>query len=504
MSEMKLDLSQFVIESPPGDTLAEVLAARGMTQAELALRTGRPLKTINEIIKGKANITADTALQFERVLGIAAEFWINRDAQYRESQARQAEKQEFQKYLDWLDIFPLKEMIELGWIKKFDNAVDQVLELLHYFSIAKPEHWSAYWKTAIPKIEQLWSFQHAPGSTTAWLRKGEIEFQKISCDEFQSRVLKNLLTQFPDLIDEPVNTFYSEVTQKLAQSGVAFCVVESIPGSEITAVTRWLSPIKASIQLNTHLSIKKDFWLTLYHGLTYILMQGKRDNFIIEKQNQRSSQLSTNAEKFVTRVLENTHWSTSDSEIHWETLVRGLTAEQLWQDFEEAPSVIAPTSELQSTTERDKNLESSGWPGLSAGARQVLMAAGLTDEAGNIDERLFADWVKQKLGAIESAFLQGYMRDALMDLEELHTIVRTGTNRSPALAAMLSTLTLLRSTIEKQYKPDQTTLLLEIKQFIAQTNQDTHQALKSEQRIRYSTATNINVEKSLADDLFKF
>jgi addiction module HigA family antidote len=58
----------------PGETLLEHLEAKGMSQAELAARTGRPLKTINEIIKGKAAITTDTALQLERVLGIPASF----------------------------------------------------------------------------------------------------------------------------------------------------------------------------------------------------------------------------------------------------------------------------------------------------------------------------------------------------------------------------------------------------------------------------------------------
>ncbi len=42
------------ITSPPGETLALLLEDRGMTQADLALRTGRPRKTINEIIKAKA------------------------------------------------------------------------------------------------------------------------------------------------------------------------------------------------------------------------------------------------------------------------------------------------------------------------------------------------------------------------------------------------------------------------------------------------------------------
>jgi HTH-type transcriptional regulator/antitoxin HigA len=45
-----------------GETLAETLDALGMSQAELAQRRGRPHKTINEIIRGTAAITAETAL----------------------------------------------------------------------------------------------------------------------------------------------------------------------------------------------------------------------------------------------------------------------------------------------------------------------------------------------------------------------------------------------------------------------------------------------------------
>ena len=55
--------------SIPGETLLDLIEERGMTQVELAERTGRPLKTINEIINGKAAITSETAIQFERTLG---------------------------------------------------------------------------------------------------------------------------------------------------------------------------------------------------------------------------------------------------------------------------------------------------------------------------------------------------------------------------------------------------------------------------------------------------
>ena len=72
----------------PGETLRETLETIGMTWAELADRTGRPKKTINEIIEGKAPITAKTALQLERVLGVPASFWNNLERNYEETKAR--------------------------------------------------------------------------------------------------------------------------------------------------------------------------------------------------------------------------------------------------------------------------------------------------------------------------------------------------------------------------------------------------------------------------------
>ena len=73
---------------PPGDVLQEALEERSMTQAELARRMGRPLKTINEIVKAKAAVTPDTAIQLERALGISAQFWNGLETNYRAQIAR--------------------------------------------------------------------------------------------------------------------------------------------------------------------------------------------------------------------------------------------------------------------------------------------------------------------------------------------------------------------------------------------------------------------------------
>ena len=67
----------------PGELLAEEIAARGMSQRELAALMGRSPQVISEIVRGRRGISAETALQLEAALGTAAHIWVGLDADYR-------------------------------------------------------------------------------------------------------------------------------------------------------------------------------------------------------------------------------------------------------------------------------------------------------------------------------------------------------------------------------------------------------------------------------------
>lgn len=75
----------------PGVTLKDSIDALGMTQAELADRTGLSRKTINQIITGKEPVTNHTALALEKVLRVPAYVWLNLETAYREHLARENE-----------------------------------------------------------------------------------------------------------------------------------------------------------------------------------------------------------------------------------------------------------------------------------------------------------------------------------------------------------------------------------------------------------------------------
>ena len=62
---------------PPGETLAEELAARNLSQKALALKMRRPVQVVNEIVLGKRGISADTALRLARFFGTSEQLWLN-------------------------------------------------------------------------------------------------------------------------------------------------------------------------------------------------------------------------------------------------------------------------------------------------------------------------------------------------------------------------------------------------------------------------------------------
>jgi addiction module HigA family antidote len=66
----------------PGEILAEELEVRELTATALARTINVPPNRITQIIKGKRNVTADTALRLGKFFGTDADFWMNLQKQY--------------------------------------------------------------------------------------------------------------------------------------------------------------------------------------------------------------------------------------------------------------------------------------------------------------------------------------------------------------------------------------------------------------------------------------
>jgi antitoxin HigA-1 len=73
----------------PGEILADELKEIGMTALELGKRLGVSNNRLYQIIAGKRDITADTALRLGQFFGTGPELWLNLQKAYELDVARQ-------------------------------------------------------------------------------------------------------------------------------------------------------------------------------------------------------------------------------------------------------------------------------------------------------------------------------------------------------------------------------------------------------------------------------
>ncbi|HMD72206.1 MAG TPA: HigA family addiction module antitoxin [Bryobacteraceae bacterium] len=82
----------------PGEILREdVLVPLDMSVNQLAKALAVDSARLNEIVRGRRGITADTALRLARYLGTTPEFWLNLQTHYELRVAKQAKLSEIER-----------------------------------------------------------------------------------------------------------------------------------------------------------------------------------------------------------------------------------------------------------------------------------------------------------------------------------------------------------------------------------------------------------------------
>lgn len=73
----------------PGEILADELEEIGLSAKKLADVIEVPPNRLYQLLAGKRNVTADTALRLSQYFGMSADFWMNLQSAYELDLARQ-------------------------------------------------------------------------------------------------------------------------------------------------------------------------------------------------------------------------------------------------------------------------------------------------------------------------------------------------------------------------------------------------------------------------------
>ena len=262
--------------SSPGDTISDLMEERDWNQVELAKRLGFSTKHLNQLIKGKASLSEDTALRLERVLGSTARFWLNREAIYRERLARLKAQKLYAEWTGWLDMLPLP------WLKKVDVIPDRritdsrkpelVETLLQFFSVASPKEWAESYKNLQVSFRRARKVDSDIGAVTSWLRKGEIEAEKIVAPKYSKPKFEKVLNEIRELTVLSPSEFEPKLRALCSQAGVKLVFVPTVPRAHVSGVARWLNLHSPLIQLSLYGKTNDKFWFAFFHEAAHILL----------------------------------------------------------------------------------------------------------------------------------------------------------------------------------------------------------------------------------------
>lgn len=267
---------------PPGEYLAEVIAVKGITQAELARRLARPIQAINEIIKGEKAITPATALQLERALDVPAHIWTGLESRYQLIKARREEKKQIQKELRYLKQAPYKQLASLDYVRKTRDDEHKVRELHRFYGVSSLAN-----LPGIKAYEESFRRGGGPGASSyalaAWIKCAKERAAEVPAGAFDKRKLRKTLNEIRALSTRDPAECVPELKEILARHGVALVLLPHFSKTFAHGAAFWLKPDKAVLLMSPRRRSADVFWFRLFHEIGHILLHEKR-MFIDERK----------------------------------------------------------------------------------------------------------------------------------------------------------------------------------------------------------------------------
>lgn len=264
----------------PGESLLEAMEYQGISQQNLARRTGLSEQLVNHIVRGKAYISPQTARKLEKALGISAAFWSGLDKEFQDWEARNSEQKALADKIGWLKNFNIKAMVDREYVQRYPDQLDQLEELLMFFGISHPDQWEQSWGKANFAFRKSQKKEASDFALKAWLRRGERMAAGIDCASYNRGQFQELIPELRNLTTTGPERFCPELQRRCAQVGVAVVFVPELPKTHVSGAARWLCKDKAMIQLSLRYKSEDMLWFTFFHECYHILHGAKKSIFL--------------------------------------------------------------------------------------------------------------------------------------------------------------------------------------------------------------------------------
>ena len=262
--------SRSYIATPPGATIKEQLNDRGMSQKEFAARMDMSEKHISRLINGDVQLTPETSVKLEMVLGVPAKFWNNLEAIYREKLIKAEAENAMDVDVEIAKQFPYSEMAKFGWVPESREATEKVINLRKYFEVVELSLLGSEQITRIA-CRRLAITEKSDLALMAWAQEAKIKARGIQTAPIN---MKGLISAMPALRKMTVlkpKEFCPQIKKCLADCGIALVFLPHLKGSFLQGAS-FMDGNKIVVGLTARGKYADKFWFSLFHELAHIVL----------------------------------------------------------------------------------------------------------------------------------------------------------------------------------------------------------------------------------------
>lgn len=290
----------------PGEKLNALIKTLGMSQKELAVRTGFSEKHISTVINGGKDISPSFAKRLGYVFDMKPKYWMDAQFQYDEYRLAKEERNHIRSEETGI-LKRLRDVVEYlkrrGLVQETLDEIDAILELRKFMGISN--------LCLIPKITynaayraQLRSnYNIDPYVLFAWQRMCEKLTENIHTSEVVNvKRLLGSLDEIKRLMFGKACNIQSELQDRFASCGIKFGVVKHFTGAPVQGFIKETQDGKLLLCLTLRQGRQDIFWFTLFHEVGHIVYGDVKQRFV---DFTVKSDIEERADKFASSHLIN-------------------------------------------------------------------------------------------------------------------------------------------------------------------------------------------------------
>ena len=227
-------------------------------------------KHISKLVNGEVQLTPETAVRLEMVLGVPARFWNNLEAIYREKLIKAEAENAMDADIELAKRFPYSEMAKFGWVPATREAKEKVVNLRKYFEVVDLSLLGSEQLTRIA-CRRLAITEKSDLALMAWAQQAKVKARDIQTAPIN---IKGLISAMPELRKMTIlkpKEFCPQIKKCLASCGIALVFLPHLKGSFLQGAS-FADGNKIVVGLTARGKDADKFWFSLFHELAHIVL----------------------------------------------------------------------------------------------------------------------------------------------------------------------------------------------------------------------------------------